>query len=209
MIAHSSPDRASFLSLCFLEETTDYGVDIESSGVTNGVVPQDEYWDEVDMSMSQIAEVVQPEFASSFDLFGVSAIEVVEEIQTVLAPELMKDVTIGDDEFEDIFGFIEGTSDFMDLPLSFDILSGFISRSDDVYDSISMDLSIFEYLPVSCDSIYISTPYSLSPQILDIDDEIMQPDSDRGSFDRDSDPIDERVSPTVGDVETIDFSTKD
>ena len=209
MIAHSSPDRASFLSLCFLEETTDYGVDIESSGVTNGVVPQDEYWDEVDMSMSQIAEVVQPEFASSFDLFGVSAIEVAKETQTILFLELMEDVTIGDDEFEDIFGFIEGTSDFMDLPLSFDILSGFISRSDDVYDSISMDLSIFEYLPVSCDSIYISAPYSLTPQILDIDDEITQPDSNRDSSDHDSDPIDERISPAIGDVEIIDFGIED
>ena len=26
MIAHSSPDQANFLSLCFLEETTDCGV---------------------------------------------------------------------------------------------------------------------------------------------------------------------------------------
>ena len=143
MIAPSSPDRASFSSLCFPEETTDHGADIEPSGVTDGVVPQDEYRDEMDMSMSQIAEVVQPEFASPFDLFGVSTIEVAEETQTVLAPELMEDVTVGDDEFEDTFGFIEGASDFVDPPLSFDILSGFISRSDDVYDSISMDLSIF------------------------------------------------------------------
>ena len=163
MIAPSSPDRASFSSLCFPEETTDHGADIEPSGVTDGVVPQDEYRDEMDMSMSQIAEVVQPEFASPFDLFGVSAIEVAEETQTVLAPELMEDVIVGDDEFEDTFGFIEGASDFVDPPLSFDILSGFISRSDDVYDSISMDLSIFEYLPVSCDSIYISAPYSHIP----------------------------------------------
>ena len=55
----------------------------------------------------------------------------------------MEDVTVGDDEFEDTFGFIEGASDFVDPPLSFDILSGFISCSDDVYDSSSMDLSIF------------------------------------------------------------------
>ncbi|RVW88259.1 hypothetical protein CK203_038639 [Vitis vinifera] len=81
MIAPSSPDRASFLSLCFPDETTNYG----------------------------IAKMVQHEPASSFNLFGVSAIEIVEEIQTVLAPELIEDVTVGDDEFEDTFGFIEGT----------------------------------------------------------------------------------------------------
>ena len=43
--------------------------------------------------------MVQFEFASPFDLFGVSTIEVVEEIQTVLTPELMEDVIVGDDEF--------------------------------------------------------------------------------------------------------------
>ena len=142
-------------------------------------------------------------------MFGVSAIEVVEEIQTVLTPELMEDVTVGDDEFEDTFGFIEESSDFVDPPLLFDILSGFIYHSDDVYDFVSMDLSIFEYFSVSCDSIYISTPYSLTPHIIDIDDEIAQPNSDKDSSDHDSNPIDERVSPAIGDVETIDFGTKD
>ena len=173
MIASSSPGQASFLSLSFPDETTDYGVDFEPTRVTDGVVPLYGYRDEMDMSMSQIVEVVKPESASPFDLFGISAIEVTEEIETVLAPKLMKDVIVGDVEFEDTFGFIEGASDFLDPPLSFDILSGFISRSDNVYDSVSMDLSIFEYFPVSYDSIYISAPYSLTPQILDIDDEIM------------------------------------
>ena len=64
-------------------------------------------------------------------------------------------------------------------------------------------------MPISCDSIYISAPYSLTPQILDIDDEITQPDSNRDSSDHDSDPIDERVSPPIGGVETINFGTKD
>ena len=63
--------------------------------------------------------MVQHEPASSFDLFGVSAIEIVEEIQIVLAPELIEDVTVSDDEFEDTFGFIEGTSDFHLFHLTF------------------------------------------------------------------------------------------
>ena len=150
--------------------------------------------------------MVQPKPVSLFDLFGVSTIEVTEEIQTVLTPELMEDVTVGDDLFEGTISSIEGTSDFMDPLLSFDILSGFISRSDDVYDSSSMDLSIFEYLFVSCDSICISTPYSPTPHIFDIDYEIVLPDSNRDSFDHDSNPIDERVSPIIGDVEIVDFS---
>ena len=210
MIAPTSLDRANFSSLCFPEETTDYGVDVEPIGVTDGVVPHDEYRDEMDViSMSQIAEMVQPKLASSFDMFEVSTIEVAEEIQKVLAPKLMEDVVVGDDMFEDTFSSIEGASDFVDSPLSFEILSGFISRSDDVYDSASMDLSIFRYLPASYDSIYMSTPYSPSPQIFDIDDEIAQPDLDRDSFDHDSNPIDERVSPAPRDVETVDFGTED
>ncbi|KAL6350070.1 hypothetical protein AAG906_004005 [Vitis piasezkii] len=160
--------------------TTNYGVDIEPTGVSGGVVPRDEYWDEMDMSMSQIVDMVQPKSASPFDLFGVSTIE------------LMEDVTVGDDEFEDTFGFIEGASEFVDLPLSFDILLGFVSHSNDVYDSVSMDLSIFKYL-----------------FILDIDDEIVQPDSNRESSNHDSDPIDKRVSPAIRDVETIDFGIED
>ncbi|RVW80840.1 Transposon Ty3-I Gag-Pol polyprotein [Vitis vinifera] len=145
MISHSSLDRANLLFLCFLEETIDCGVNVEPTRL---------------------------EPTSLFDLFGVPAIEVVEEIQTVLVPDLMEDVIVGDDLFKDTFRSIEGASEFVDPPLSFDILSGFISCSDDVCDSTSMDLN-------------------------------------RDSFDHDSDPIDERVSPAIGDVETIDFDIED
>ncbi|RVW19823.1 hypothetical protein CK203_115345 [Vitis vinifera] len=204
IIASSSLNRANFLSLCFPEETTDCGIDVEPTGVTDGVVPHDEYRDEMDMmSMSQITEMVQLELASPFNLFGVFAIEVAEEIQTVFALELIEDVAIGDDLFDDTFSSIEGAFDFVDQPLSFDILSRFISRLDDVYDSASMDLSIFKYFPVSCDSICISAPHSPTLQIFDIDYEIAKPDSDRDSFDHDSDPIDETVSPTIGDIEKL------
>ena len=59
MIAPLSLDRANFLSLCFTEEATNCGVYVEPTGVIDGVVPRDEYQDEMDMtSMSQIAERV-------------------------------------------------------------------------------------------------------------------------------------------------------
>ena len=52
--------------------------------VTDEVVPHDEYQDEMNMmSMSHIVEMVQPEPTSPFDLFGVSAIEVIKEIQSL------------------------------------------------------------------------------------------------------------------------------
>ena len=82
--------------------------------------------------------------------------------------------------FECLVGLVEGVSDFVDPPLSFVILSGFVSHFDDVHDSSFMDLSIFEYLSVSCD-ITLSTPSSPTSQIFDIDDEIAQLDSDDDS----------------------------
>ena len=45
--------------------------------------------------------------------------------------------------------------------------------------------------------------------MFDINDEIAQPDLDRASFDHDFVPIDERVSPAIGNVETVDFGTDD
>ncbi|RVX04167.1 Transposon Ty3-I Gag-Pol polyprotein [Vitis vinifera] len=72
-----------------------------------------------------------------------------------------------------------------------------------------MDLSIYEYSSVSCDDVSLFAPYSLTSQIFDINDEIAQPDSGKDSFDHNSDPIDERVSPAIGDVEIVDFGTDD
>ena len=88
--------------------------------------------------------------------------------------------------FEGPIGPIEGVSDFVDPPLSFDVLSGFVSRSDDVHDSSFMDLSICEYLLVSHD-VTLSTPSSLTPWIFDINDEIEQHNSD-DDFSSVSDP---------------------
>ncbi|KAJ9678147.1 hypothetical protein PVL29_022899 [Vitis rotundifolia] len=72
-----------------------------------------------------------------------------------------------------------------------------------------MDLSIFEYLPVSCD-VTLSAPSSPTSQIFDIDDEIAQHDSDEDSSSAsDLDPIDQRVSPAIRDTEIVDFGTED
>ena len=62
---------------------------------------------------------------------------------------------------------------------------------------------------VSCD-ITLSVPSSSTKQIFDIDDEIAQYDSDDDlSYASDSDPIDQRVSPTIEDTEVVDFGTAD
>ena len=41
------------------------------------------------------------------------------------------------------FGLVNGVSEFVNLPFSFDVLSGFDVHSNDVHDSSFMDLSIF------------------------------------------------------------------
>ncbi|RVX18515.1 Ribonuclease HI [Vitis vinifera] len=51
---------------------------------------------------------------------------------------------------------------------------------------------------------------TFAESIFDIDDEIAQHDSDDDSSSAsDSDPVDQRVSPTVGDTEIVDFGTAD
>ena len=78
-ITHPSPDQASLLSLCFPEEVTDDGVVVDPTKMIDGVVPHDEYQDEMDMmTMSQITNIVQLQSVSPFDMFGVSTTKVVE-----------------------------------------------------------------------------------------------------------------------------------
>ena len=104
-----------------------------------------------------------------------------------------------------------GESYVVDPPLSFDVLSGFVSRFDDVLAFSSLDLSIFEYSLVSfIDDIYACAPHSPTSQIHDIDDEPLKPDFD-DSYRSDSDHsfTDEQVSSPFDDLETIDLGTVD
>ena len=64
-------------------------------------------------------------------------------------------------------------------------------------------------MPVSCD-ITLSVPHSPTSQIFDIDDEIVQHDSDDDTSSAfDLSPSDKRVSFITGDVEIVDFSIAD
>ena len=91
-----------------------------------------------------------------------------------LAPvdDAIMDDVIVDIASPDILGHVMGEFDYVGPPLSFDILSGFVSRSDDVLAFSSMDLSIFEYSLVSfIDDIDACAPHSPTSHIHDIDDE--------------------------------------
>ncbi|RVX21643.1 Retrovirus-related Pol polyprotein from transposon 17.6 [Vitis vinifera] len=135
---------------CFPDETDEHGTFDEVGDIVDGAAPHDEYIDE---------------------MLALSMSQIEETVHPGLASSF------------DLFGpcwHVEGASDSVDPPLSFDVLSGFVSRSDIVSD------------------------------IFDIDDEIAQHDSDDDSSSvSDSDPVDQRVSPAVGDTEIVDFGTTD
>ena len=181
----------SLITLYFPDEIDEHGTFVEVRDIVEGVAPHDEYIDEMlALSLSQIEETVQLRLASSFDIFGVSAIELADESLTAPAPEPAEDIIVFDDLIDSHVGTTKGVSDFVDSPLSFDVLSGFVSRSDIISDHSSMDFSTFEYLPVSPD-IILFAPSSPTSQIFDIDSEIAQHDSDDDSSSAsDSDPID-------------------
>ena len=162
----------SLMTLYFPDEIDEHGTFAEVGDIVDGAAPHDEYIDEMlALSLSQIEETVHPGLASSFDLFGVSFIEIVEEIQTAPTLEIAEDAIVFDDLIDSHVGIVEGASDSVDPSLSFDVLSGFVSLFDIVSDDSSMDLSIFEYLPVSRD-IALLVPSSPTSQIFDIDDDI-------------------------------------
>ena len=97
----------------------------------------------------------------------------------------------------------------MNPPLSFDVLSGFGSRFDDVLTLSSMDLSFFEYFSASCDNdIAPCSPSPPTSHVFDIDDKSLQGDLDVSyQSDSNNDLTKERVSPTFDDYETVDLGT--
>ena len=47
LIALSSPDRTSLMTLCFSDEIDDHGTFVEISDIVDGAAPHDEYIDEM------------------------------------------------------------------------------------------------------------------------------------------------------------------
>ncbi|RVW60156.1 hypothetical protein CK203_092316 [Vitis vinifera] len=114
LAASSSLDRMSLMTLYFPDEVDEHGTFAEIGDMIDGIV--------------------QPEFASPFDFFGVFAIEVAKEIQTAPALEFSEDDIVVDDLFEDIVSPVEGAI-FEYLPVSCDItLSTPSSPTSQIFD---------------------------------------------------------------------------
>ena len=102
---------------------------------TDNVTLYDACTDAMDMiGTGRILDASSPRLRSSFDVFGISMLE--------FDGDGLVDTDITHDTVS-----IEGASDSVDPPLSFDTMSEFVTRFD-IFDG-NNDKSIFEYLLMS------------------------------------------------------------
>ena len=98
---------------------------------------------------------------------------------------------------------IEGASDSMDPPFSFDTMSGFVTRFDDISNG-NNDMSIFKYLPVSQHFPLIAPPAPIA-HVCDVNDMGDTDDSLGGQSESNYDTEDRKVTLVYDSTELIDF----
>ena len=211
LVAPPSPDRASMMTLYFFEEIGSHEPSLLFMDVSDGVFLPDDYQDEIAMmSLSQMTDTTQPDSAVAFD--ETPAVEVFDVVQTDSTPEMLcVDVALVDAfMFEGAVSLMVVVFDSVDSPLSFDVLSGFVSRVGDVLTSSYMDMSLFEYFSVSHVDVPSFARFSPASHVHDIDGEFMQHDLDEDTSSiPDHSPTGQRVSPITGDTKIVDFGTTD
>ena len=103
---------------------------------TDNVILYDACTDAMDMiGTGRILDASSPRPRSAFDVFGISMLEF--DGDGLVATNITHDTVS-----------VEGASEYVNPPLSFDTMSGFVTRFDDISDG-NNDMSIFEYLLVS------------------------------------------------------------
>ena len=133
-----------------------------------------------------------PRFA--FDVFGISMLEF--DGDGLVATNITHDTVS-----------VEGASDFVDPPFSFDTMSGFVTRFDDFSDD-NNDMSILKYLPVSQHFPLIAPPAPIA-HVCDVDDVGDTDDPLGGKSESNYDTEDRKVTPVSGSTELIDFGVPD
>ena len=103
----------------------------------------------------RILDASSPRPRSAFDVFGISMLEFNGD--GLVATDITHDTVS-----------VEGASDSMDPPFSFDAMSGFVTRFDDISNG-NNDMSIFEYLLVSQHFPLIAPP-APTTHVCDVDD---------------------------------------
>ena len=154
----------------------------------------DAYTDEMDMiGTDRILDAVLLGPRSIFYMFGISMLEINNDDGLVTIDIIHNIVSI------------EGSSDSVDAPLSFDTMSRFVTLFDDISDG-NNDMSIFEYLHVS-QHFPLITPPAPTAHIYDGDDMGDIDDSLGHQSECDSDTEDRKVTPITGNTKLIDFGT--
>ena len=103
-----------------------------------------------------IVDAALPGPRSVFDIFGISMLEIDDDDRLVATYIIHNTVSVKE------------AFDFVDPPLSFDTLSEFVTRFDDISDG-NNDMSIFEYFLVS-QHFPFTTPVIPTTHIYDIND---------------------------------------
>ena len=127
-------------------------------------------------------------------MFGISKIEINDD-DGLVATNIIHNIVS-----------VEGGSDSMDPPLSFDTMFGFVTRFDDISNG-NNDMSIFEYFPVS-QHFPLIIPLAPTTHIYNVDDLGDTDDPLGGHSECDSDTKDRKVTPITG-RKLINFGTPD
>ena len=151
--------------------------------------------DAMDMiGTGRILDASPPGPRSAFDVFGISMLE------------FDGDGLVATNSTHDTIS-VEGASDSVDPPLSFNTMSGFVTRFDDFSDD-NNDMSIFEYLPMSQHFPSIAPP-APAAHVCDVNDMGETDDPLGGQLESNSDTEDRKVTPFSGSVKLIDFGVPD
>ena len=123
---------------------------------SDAVILYDACTDVMDMiGTGRILDVSPPRPRFSFDVFGISMLEFDDD--GLVATDITHDTVS-----------VEGVSDSVDPPVSFDTMSGFVTRFDEISDG-NNDMSIFEYSLVSQHFPLIAPPASTA-HVYDVND---------------------------------------
>ena len=162
---------------------------------SDAVTLYEAYTDAMDMiGTGHILDVSPPEPRFSFDMFGISMLEFYGD--GLIATNITHD-TIS----------VEGASDSVDPPFSFDTMSGFVTRFDDFSDD-NNDMSIFKYLPVSQHFPLIAPPAPVA-HVCDVNDMGGIDDPLGGQSESNYDTEDRKVTLVSDSTELIDFGVPD
>ena len=142
---------------------------------------------------SHILNAAPPGPRSVLDMFGLSMLEIDDD-----------DGLVATDIIHNIIS-VEGASDSVDPPLSFDTMSGFFTHFEDISDG-NNDMSIIDFLHVS-QHFPLITPSAPIAHIYDVDDMGDTDDPLGGQSECDFDIEDKKVTSITSSTELIDFGT--